>query len=340
MARLHELEKEYILENYPKFGPKIVSEKLNRSSSTIIKFAKENNLIIGKDKMSALDAPDFLVNLDFYSRFEDEMTKELAYFLGFFWADGTISRNTSLVIEITEEDGENLIATLNEVFPFREHKRKREGRKPQISFSVNNKKVGELLNKLGKYPKSVESHEKIYNYINNKDLWIYFLRGLIDGDGNFYINEKEKYGQFTLASSLNQDWSFLLENLKDFNPHIQTTEKSSGNSSVLRITGRDNITKFIEYLKYKDITIGLTRKQEKALNIIKLYEENPPKDWKKHVLQFTKEGQFIREYNSTLEASELTKIGKSSIKSCLIHISKSAGGYVWIYKEEYKETKN
>lgn len=31
MRKLHELEKEYIMEYYPKFGPKAVSEKLGRS---------------------------------------------------------------------------------------------------------------------------------------------------------------------------------------------------------------------------------------------------------------------------------------------------------------------
>ena len=70
-----------------------------------------------------------------------------------------------------------------------------------------------------------------------------------------------------------------------------------------------------------------------------MYKENPPKDRKKHVLQFSKNGDLIKEYSSTLEASQLTKIGKSSIGNCLIHLSKSAGGFVWIYKEEYENSK-
>lgn len=337
--KLHELEKEYILENYPKFGLKVVCEKLNRSAGTIIKFAKENNLVISIDKLPSTEAPDFLVNLNFYSRFEDGMTKELAYFLGFFWADGTVSNNGSLAIEIIKEDGEVLRETFQELFPFNESFRERSGRKPQMTFRVCDHKVGKLLASLGKYPKSIENHSLIYKYINNEDLWIYFLRGLIDGDGNFYINEKEKYGQFTLASSLNQDWSFLLENLKRFNPNVTQTTKTSGNSSVLRISGRENILQFIKYLQYDKITIGLTRKQRKALEISNMYKENPPKDWKKHVLQFSKNGDFIKEYSSTLEASQLTKIGKSSIGNCLIHLSKSAGGFIWIYKEEYENSK-
>ena len=114
--------------------------------------------------------------------------------------------------------------------------------------------------------------EKIFNYLKTEELQLFFLRGLIDGDGNFYLNEKDKYGQFTLASNINQDWTYLQNYLKEFNPHINTSEKKSGKSSVLRITGKDNITKFIKFLKYDSIQIGLNRKIEKALSILKLYE--------------------------------------------------------------------
>ena len=338
MRQLHQLEKEYILENYPLFGPKLVSEKLNRSQGTIINFAKKNNLTINNNKLIDINPPDFLVDLNFYSRFT-ELTPELCYWIGFVWADGTISNKTSIVIGIVKEDGLVLAPIFNEIYPFSIHERTQPGRKPQINFSVNDKKVSELLISLGKYPKSIESHEKIYNYINNDNLWIYFLRGLIDGDGSFYLNKNEKYAQFTLASSIDQDWSFLLKNLEKFNPHITKTNRETGKSSVLRITGRDNITNFIKYLRYEEITIGLSRKVDKAIEILNFYKENPPKDQKKHVLQFSKNGDFIKEYSSTLEASQLTKIGKSSIGNCLIHLSKSAGGFIWIYKEEYENSK-
>lgn len=83
--------------------------------------------------------------------------------------------------------------TFSQVYPFSEYYREREGRKPSITFRVTDAKFGKLLNSLGKYPKSVENHEKIYKYLEDELLWVYFLRGLIDGDGNFYINNKEKY---------------------------------------------------------------------------------------------------------------------------------------------------
>lgn len=273
MAQLHFLEKEFIIDNYLLFGPKVVAKKLNRSDTTIVKFAKSQNLILDRTKkLPEEDCPDFKYDLVFYNRFLEEITPELAYWLGFFWADGTINREASLIIEITQEDGEQLKEVFSSIFPFSVSYREREGRKPQMSFHIADKKVASLLKSLGKYPKSGESHEKIFNYLNSEELQVYFLRGLIDGDGNFYLNEKDKYGQFTLASNLDQDWTYLQKYLKSFNPHINISERKSGNSSTLRITGKDNIINFINYMKYDSIKIGLNRKTDKALEILNIYK--------------------------------------------------------------------
>ena len=51
----------------------------------------------------------------------------------------------------------------------------------------------------------------------------------------------------------------------------------------------------------------------------------------KPVSQFTKEGIWIRDWNSVTEAGEVLGIRRGNISNCLIGISKSAGGYVWKY---------
>ena len=272
MAYLHFLEKEFIKNNYLLFGPKVVASKLKRSETSVINYAKELNLQLDRSKkLHEVDCPEFEYDLNFYNVFNKPITNELAYWLGFFWADGTINRESSLIIEITKEDGENVKCLFDQVYPFSITYRERSGRKPQMIYSEANKSVAKLLKELGKYPKSSESHEKIFKFLQIEDLQIYFLRGLIDGDGNFYINTKDKYAQFTLASNVDQDWEFLQEFLKNFHPHIHISEKESSKSSVLRITGKDNILNFIKYLKYETDSIGLTRKIEKVKNIIHLY---------------------------------------------------------------------
>ena len=65
---------------------------------------------------------------------------------------------------------------------------------------------------------------------------------------------------------------------------------------------------------------------------------------KKPVLQFTKDGEFIAEYESVSEASRQTGICLRNINQCCnnyswtdkngyTHTSKSAGGSIWKYKE-------
>ena len=51
----------------------------------------------------------------------------------------------------------------------------------------------------------------------------------------------------------------------------------------------------------------------------------------KKVIQFTKSGEFIREWQSTREASKQLKINCGNICSCCNRIRKSAGSYIWKY---------
>ena len=59
--------------------------------------------------------------------------------------------------------------------------------------------------------------------------------------------------------------------------------------------------------------------------------------WKKTlskpILQFNLEGNLLREYNSVKEASELTGIIKQNISANLTGKYKSAGGFIWKYKD-------
>ena len=50
------------------------------------------------------------------------------------------------------------------------------------------------------------------------------------------------------------------------------------------------------------------------------------------ILQFTKEGMFIKEWQSASEAERQLGISHSSIDACLKGILKHAGGFVWKYK--------
>ena len=52
----------------------------------------------------------------------------------------------------------------------------------------------------------------------------------------------------------------------------------------------------------------------------------------KAVVQYTKEGEFIAEYESALVAKNITGIDSSNISKCCLGMRKSAGGFKWTFK--------
>ena len=54
---------------------------------------------------------------------------------------------------------------------------------------------------------------------------------------------------------------------------------------------------------------------------------------KKQVIQLDKEGKTIQEYSSLKEAEEKTSVKAKNISACLVGRTKTAGGYIWNYKE-------
>lgn len=74
----------------------------------------------------------------------------------------------------------------------------------------------------------------------------------------------------------------------------------------------------------------LSEETKKKLSESMIGNHNKPK---KSVLQFTKEGELIAEYPSTREAERKTGYSQSSISKCCKGKYKSAGGYIWKYKE-------
>lgn len=54
----------------------------------------------------------------------------------------------------------------------------------------------------------------------------------------------------------------------------------------------------------------------------------------KHILQYTKDGQFVKEWCCAYDAMRELNINQSSITKCCKDKLKTSGGFVWKYKEE------
>ena len=92
---------------------------------------------------------------------------------------------------------------------------------------------------------------------------------------------------------------------------------------------------------------GRTLFTKKQLKEMGLYFKRPASElifvtrsmhWKLHrekcskpILQFTKDGQFVKEWPSVREAGRQLGIAHQSICGCLKGQTKSAGGFVWRY---------
>ncbi len=270
--RFREEELEFLKQHSEKFGVKVCAEKLNRPVDTIRRKIHSLGLSVNKCTATQEEINKLVFNSNFVELDIEFSTqkfpKELAYWLGFFWADGYIRKDCEMVIEITEEDGLILEPIFNRLASFSIHKRSREGRKPQMSFCYGNKLIASKLKELGKYSNSIESHEKILNYIPEK-YQNYFIRGLIDGDGCFYMNNS--HTQFSISSSLNYDWNYLCHYFKEkynIKPSITKIETNNGNSSRFISSCTKDVCNFISKLYYIKDGIWLNRKYNKAQYIL------------------------------------------------------------------------
>lgn len=81
----------------------------------------------------------------------------------------------------------------------------------------------------------------------------------------------------------------------------------------------------------------LTREEHSKMHLEESMEkfiEGRGKKLSKTVLQYTMDGKFVAEYESTVDACKKTGINHSNISRCCNGIKhyKSAGGYLWRYK--------
>lgn len=117
----------------------------------------------------------------------DELTEELAYWLGFLLADGNLIRDTSggihrswrITIELKREDEEHLqkfLDYLKSDYPI--YHRKNRNRQPYIA--VRSEELGELLLDFGITPNKTLVACVDPRLSDNRHFW----RGVVDGDGS------------------------------------------------------------------------------------------------------------------------------------------------------------
>jgi len=278
---------DWLVNNYPILGSKGCINQLGRSKKAIT--ARCNLLglrLVSSIKSVLMSKPASECNVNPDS-FYDIQDKEIAYFLGFMWADGYLnaSKNGSnhlITIKILEDDMVKLKPIFDNVGKWNYYVRTHDnaGWRNTETMTTNNKRLFDFLVDNGYDEKSVASPDKILSKIPD-DLKSYFFLGLSDGDGCFYYY-KPKTGsiqrQFTITSSYEQDWSYMVKLCDDMGIKYKIKLSSGVNpktgnvnsSSQFRVTNRVGIQKLGGYL-YKSFDvdgIGLPRKYDKYQLII------------------------------------------------------------------------
>lgn len=195
------------------------------------------------------------------------MTPELAYLIGFFWADGSISNENGYIIELVAVDCAEVSKVIDRIsVPYKTYSRSRANRQPQQSIRITDPLFTNELRKLGM--SSYRDQAPLVELIPEEVRSYYYL-GFSDGDGNFYYNKEYGLNQYTLSGRYNQDWNYLVKQLGELNidSKIRRIQGPKSSYSALRFTGRERIRRWTQYLYPKDYEFGLKRKYLAAQTI-------------------------------------------------------------------------
>ncbi len=192
---------------------------------------------------------------------------EMAYFLGLIAADGHVSHKKNLLMINLKQADRQIIENLKNALEYDGPIytiNKKDGQ-PQSCLTVSSKEIAKDLNDLGL------SGNKTYDFdwiVGMPEEYVsHFIRGLLDGDGNIYINQNKQHFSSSIVGTYK-----LTQNIKD---HFEKfTNKTCGHLQAkgavqnLVFNGRYNALAFLNWI-YTDSTQStrLSRKYELYLQL-------------------------------------------------------------------------
>jgi hypothetical protein len=223
-----------------------------------------------------------------------------AYFLGLLMADGCVSDKNTVSISLKECDRhilDELIKELQTDSPLKFIKNNKKNQSNYYRVIFYSKKLCQSLIKLGCIPRKTHLLKCDISFMSEK-LINHFVRGCFDGDGCIsYRLYKNKYLKstinFTSSKSFCEGLSILIKQKFEYNMYMSTRHKNSDTKTV-ELSGNIQNKNIINWL-YKDSTVFLFRKREKAESFLKLYENKNANRIGKSNIE-----SYINSYNKTL----------------------------------------
>lgn len=266
---------EYICSQYRKKTKKVLAKELNCSVAFIQKIWTENGL-------SGTQKTKYTCNENYFSEIDKP---EKAYWLGFIAADGNIYRREGhqgqLQISIKDKDVELLIFLKKEIESDHPIKHQQDARRTQTIMAtitiVSDILVNNLLDIGIGIRKTFDLDvEQIFRNIpfeyHNS-----FILGYFDGDGSIGISTEplisKSYVNIASPISSLQVFSNHLKSIYIPNSILQDKRNYTEPFGRLQFTNTTGKYCFLKYI-YSDNIQSLTRKKERALELIKRIENN------------------------------------------------------------------
>lgn len=237
---------------------------LNRETVTIV--LKENNISIRQKQGRYSNFYSF--NSKFFEIID---TEEKAYWLGFIYADGYITKKNTMGISLSDIDLSHLEkfkSSLNSTHPINIYKNNSgyNTKNKYCNLQIANTENYSNLVRCGVIPRKT----KILTFPNESilpfNLVHHFIRGYFDGDGSVSITKnsyirKDGSSQKKISCSILGTELFLLT-LVNYLPFKQKIYKYKNKDIYFINFAGTKAKQFYEYL-YKDVNIYLERKKEK-----------------------------------------------------------------------------
>lgn len=219
--------------------------------------------------------------------FDNVDSEDKAYWLGFLYADGNVSKTNRVRLSLAEQDVKTVenfsyfIYNTNRVKIYKLPDNKKG--QDLVYVDICNKYISNRLIELGCHPN--KTFTLCFPEWLNVDLINHFIRGYFDGDGclSYYHDGSLDKFEFSLLSTKEFLTSIqdILSSL-DINSSLSKRHKNRDNNNFnLKVHGNSQIGKLMDWI-YKGATIYLQRKHDKY-TLLKSINESKNNGCKKEI---------------------------------------------------------
>lgn len=241
-----------------------IAKIYNVNQSVVNYFLKSLNYNLRSNKENS---QIYSINSNFFEKINNENN---AYWLGFMFADGYVSKENHVGLSLSIVDKSHLEKFKKDLetnYPINIYKRNTDfGEVEYCRLFFRNDKMRKDLIDIG----CVEHKSLILKFPNlNRNLTKHFIRGYLDGDGTIGIYSNRKTIRVRFAGTkefLEGIAIFIKEELNLDYSCIRKEKRNEKNNYSLEYGGRLKVKKLLDFL-YKDTNIYLERKYNKYLEV-------------------------------------------------------------------------